>query len=157
MPPLAPLGQAAPLVAAQLAGAALLAAPVLAFGGFCAAWVPPLGATAAAFAVFLWIARSRDRLSRARVRALALVSGAAHGILAALAYGAAVVVAPEAFSFPPSAALFLAPLLGVAAALVAAALTLCAGDGAAAASGGFAEAAPSPPDARPARLPTRSR
>lgn len=136
-----PLRALAALVAVQLVGAALVGLPVLALGGFCAAWVPPAGAAAAAFGFFLFAGRGAP-LARATVRALALGSGLAHGALVAIGYAVAVAAWPDAFSFPPSATLFLAPLLGVAGGLAAAALTLCAGDGAAAAAGGYGDVGP---------------
>jgi hypothetical protein len=131
-----PLRALAALVALQLAGAAAVGLPVLAVGGFCAAWVPPAGAAGAAFLFFLFIGR-QGSLDRATIRALSLGSGLAHGALVAAGYAVAVAAWPTAFNFPLSATLFLAPLLGVAGGLVAAALTLCAGDGAAAAVGGY--------------------
>lgn len=126
------------LFLSQLAGAALLSLPTLLLGGFCAAWIPPIGTMVAAFAVFFfYLQRNPGGLSRVAVRRLALGSGGLHALLATAGYGAAVLSSPESFSFQASAALVLAPVLGIAAGGVAAVLTLCAGDGAASTAGGW--------------------
>lgn len=128
------------LVLGQLAAAAMLSLPVLVFGGFFAAWVPPIGSLAAAFVFFLIRARRPDeQLSRVWIRGVAARTGVVHAVIVGAAYLGAVLSFPDAFSFEPAAAFLLAPVLGAAAGFVVAILTLCAGDAAASSAGGFQE------------------
>lgn len=128
------------LVLSQLGAAALLSLPVLLFGGFFAAWVPPIGSLAAAFVFFLVRARRTDQqLSRVGIRSLAVRTGGVHAVIVGAAYLGAVLSCPDAFSFEPTAAFLLAPVLGAAAGFVVAIVTLCAGDAAASSAGGFQE------------------
>ncbi|TVQ89993.1 MAG: hypothetical protein EA397_13620 [Deltaproteobacteria bacterium] len=122
----------------QIAGAAALAVPTLLLGGFCAAWVPPIGTLAAAFFVFFThFHRHPDSLCRLAIRRLAMGSGALHAFLVALAYAVLYLASPQSFAFELGPALVIAPVLGIASGGVAAVLTLCAGDGAASTVGGW--------------------
>ena len=122
----------------QIAGAAALAVPTLLLGGFCAAWVPPIGTIAAAFFVFFaHFQRDPASLSRLTIRRLALGSGALHAVVVSVAYASVYLASPQSFTFELGAALVIAPVIGIASGGVAAVLTLCAGDGAASTVGGW--------------------
>lgn len=126
------------LIGLQALAAVTVATPALLVVGACAAWVPLLGTTAAAF---VWMrrrgVRSPQWLSRARVRRLAVHSGFVHGLLATVAYVVAYAALPSQFDVPATAVLLLAPTLGIGVGLVALAVTLCGGDGAAASLGAW--------------------
>ena len=122
----------------QLGLAAFLSIPALLMLGACAAWVPLVGTLGGSFAWCLWRGK-RDPawLTRDRIRRLSVASGLVHGPLVALAYAGLWMAMPDAFSFQASALALLAPVLGVAGGFVALGLTLCGGDGAAAALGSW--------------------
>lgn len=127
---------AAVLIGVQLAGALVLSIPALTLIGACAGWVPALGTALGGLAVWMsWGKRQPERLQRARIRKLALASGLAHGVGAGALYGVAYLAQPDWFDFGPTALLALVPAVGLGAGGVSLALTLVAGDGAAAALG----------------------
>lgn len=131
------LRDSAVLVGLQLGGALTVTLPAVAWIGACAGWVPVLGTLAATFLLVLWWGKRRPGfLTRTRVRRLALHSGLAHAPMVGLSYAASYLIFPDMFAFPPHALALLAPTLGLAGGIVAMVLTLCAGDGAAAALGG---------------------
>lgn len=135
------------LIAAQVGLAAGISVPALLVVGACAGWVPLIGTLLAPFALVLWWGWRRPGwLSRARVRRLASLSGVAHAPLVAGVYAAAWLALPDAFAFEASALALLAPVLGLGGGVVAAALTLCAGDAAATVIGvDLGERRPVPP------------
>lgn len=125
------------LIALQVSGALALSVPAMLLIGACAGWVPVVGTLLTSFLVALWWgARRPGFLTRPRIRRLAVHSGLAHAPVIGGIYATAYLLWPAAFDFPPTALLLLAPVLGAAGGLVAAVLTLCGGDGAAAALGG---------------------
>lgn len=126
----------AQLIGAQLLAALALSVPAVGLIGACAGWVPILGTAAGAFATWLvWGRLAPERLTRPSIRRMALRSGAAHALVVAASYVACYSIFPDSFSFEPLALVIIAPVLGLGGGGVALAMTLVAGDGAAAALG----------------------
>lgn len=124
------------LVGVQVSAALAFTLPAMLLIGMCAGWVPAVGTLLGSFLVSVWWGRRRPGfLSRQRIRRLAVHSGLAHAPLVGIAYAASYAAWPDAFEFQATALLLLAPALGFAGGIVAAVLTLCGADGAAAALG----------------------
>ncbi|MFK7930231.1 MAG: hypothetical protein AB8H79_18730 [Myxococcota bacterium] len=129
-------GLAARLILAQIVCAAALAIPAVTLIGACAAWVPVAGTAFGGFLVWILLGRADPaRLTRVVIRRISLLSAVTHGPLIGVAYAVFYVVASDQFDIPPSALWFLCPALGLGGAAVALAMTLVAGDAAAATLG----------------------